>query len=152
MTAVEKIPDFITRLNTVDELKNVMENAKSAGREDVYWAAFERLCAIQGDRHNSELEKDFYRMLAAYEELLSQKNNRNQPAIRTRQKLKRHGIKKCLEDWALAKTETQGFKLLVEKGKAHLTAEAIVLKHNDMFSNEIVLAAKTRLEAHGVKL
>ncbi len=150
MQAAKKVPDFIQRLTKPDDIKAVMKNAKNQNNEDAYWAAFEQLCKVQGLSYPIELEKDFHMMLAAYEALLSEKNDRNQPASRTRQKLARLGVKKCLEDWALAKKETPGFLLLVENNKAHFTAEAVVVKHAHLFSEEVVKAAKQRLQSHGI--
>lgn len=144
------IPDYILKMVKPTDLKNVMDNAKSKGRMDVYWIAFERLCEIQGQAYPDKLESDFYSMLSAYEALLHEKHGRNVAASRTRQKLGRLGFKKCLEDWALAKTATQGFDILTKNGMSYLTAEAIVLKHSNSFEDVIVDAAKRRLESSGI--
>lgn len=144
------IPEFIQKLTQPSELKNVMANAKEKGRMDVYWAAFERLCIVQGKNHENPMLKDFYAMLSAYESLLSERNGKNTSASRTRQKINRLEEKKCLEDWALSKKATPGFLLLVENNLPQYTAEAVVLKYANEFSNDVVSSAKKRLEDHGV--
>ena len=90
------------------------------------------------------LERDFYDVLNAYEELLTEKNGRTTKANRTRQKLKNKGVAQCLIDWALG-PPTDGFRLLTEKGLSELTAEYLVVKHESRFPPEVVESAKRRL-------
>jgi hypothetical protein len=144
MTA--EIPAYIDNLTDRVGLRNLMANARSRGREDVYWAAFRRLCAVEGMNYDDPLHRDFYQVLAAYEELLTEKNGRTTKASRTRQKLARHSVEKCLEDWALSDAPTQGFDLLVQAGMPELTAEYLVTQYPDRFSVEAVNKAKARLE------
>jgi hypothetical protein len=129
------------------ELERLMANAKRLGREDVYWEAFARLCKLEGDGKGDALHCDFYATLRAYEELLSVKNGRTTKANRTRQKLARHGVVKCLEDWAGDTKETQGFTLLVENNLVELTGEFLVLKHPTHFSSDTIASARKRLQA-----
>jgi hypothetical protein len=145
MSAVKEIPAYIEKLMVPKELRNVMNNAKTQNRDDIYWVAFRRLCALEGMNHNDPLHRDFYQVLAAYESLLTQKNARTTKANRTRQKLSRHSVEKCLEDWALSSTPTQGFNLLVSAGLSELTAEYLVVKYADRFEPHVVKAAQQRL-------
>ena len=128
------------------ELEQLMVNAKRLGRDDVYWAAFRRLCEVEGLGKGDDLHCDFYATLRAYEELLSEKNGRTTKANRTRQKLARHGVVKCLEDWASDSKETQGFTLLVANGLVELTGEFLVLKHPEHFSPAAIVSARKRLQ------
>jgi hypothetical protein len=122
-----------------------MANAKRAKREDVYREAFRRLCELEGLDQNDPLHRDFYATLRAYEELLTEKNERTTKASRTRQKLARHGVIKCLEDWASDSKETQGFVLLVNNNMVELTGEYLVVKYADHFSPATVESARKRL-------
>jgi hypothetical protein len=122
-----------------------MSNARRLGREDVYWKAFGRLCALQGISESDPLHRDFAQTLAAYEELLTQKNGRRTSAARTRQKLANKGIEQSLEDWALATQPTAGFELLMSNGLEHLTGETLVVKYAERFSARAVNAARDRL-------
>ncbi len=149
---LDTIPHFIKDLSKPDEILTVMDNAKIRNRMDVYWAAFRRFCEVEGKDYSDPLLKDFYSMLAAYEALLFEKHERKVSASRTRQKLVRHGERKCLEDWALAKKETPGFLLLIEKNMPEYTAEAVVVKHAHMFSDDVVSSAKKRLLEFGVDI
>jgi hypothetical protein len=99
--------------------------------------------------HNDPLERDFYATLAAYEELLSEKNGKRTLASRTRMKLRNKGVVGCLEDWALSAQPTEGFNTLVANGQTALTGEFLVTKYSDRFSPEAVERATARLEAIG---
>ena len=79
----------IVKLTDREGLKNLMANARRLEREDVYWHAFRRLCSLEGLSFDDPMEREFYDVLNAYEELLSEKHGRTTKASRTRQKLKR---------------------------------------------------------------
>jgi hypothetical protein len=67
------------RLKTVDDCRRVMERAKTQGRPDVYSAVFKRQCelvGLQNDDASDPLVRRFYETLAAYEQLLTEKNIR----------------------------------------------------------------------------
>lgn len=142
----------ISEYTDINALQTLMENAKRYGREDVWNEAFRRKCVLQGEGIDDPLSKGFYEMLAAYEELLSQKNGKRTAASRTRQKLKNKGIVKCLEEWAVGTAPTQGFELLVKNGLYELTGEYLVLRFPEHFSEKAVRSAQLRLEKHGVAL
>lgn len=135
----------------VDVLRTSMAKARKLGDEQSYWNAFRRTCTIRGIDPEDPLTRGFIEMLKAYEVLLTQKNGRTTVAVRTRQKLFNRGVRRSLTDWALG-TATPGFKLLVEQGKFDKTAEYLVIKYKDQFSDKAVQSATAKLEAYGVKL
>jgi hypothetical protein len=139
----------IARMTDAQGLRNLMDNASRLGRDDVHRLAFRRLCSLEGANFDDPLERDFYDVLNAYEELLTEKNGRTTKASRTRQKLKNKGVRQCLIDWALGQP-TDGFELLVQKGMPELTAEFLVVKYASDFPHDIVTAAQRRLCDHGV--
>ncbi len=146
------VPDFIKTQTDPQKLRTIMENARTQKNEAAYRAAFKRLCEVQGMNYEDPLHQDFYKVLAAYEQLLSEKNQRNQPASRTRQKLARHSVEKCLADWALSTQPTQGFDMLIANGMADLTAEYLVVKYAERFEQKVIEAAKNRLTAAGIDI
>jgi hypothetical protein len=131
-------------------VRGLLENAKRAGRQDLVLRCQVRLAKLEGARYETELEQEFWAALAAAEELASQKNGKKTRLSRTRQKVARVGIKKCLEDWAFHTGTTQGFDILVEGGHPELTGEAIVVRHASEFSEEAVASARKRLTDHGI--
>ncbi len=126
-------------------LRTLMENAKRLGRDDIWREAFRRVCALEGAEQTDPLHRDFYQTLAAYEQLLSEKNGRATRASRTRLKLKSKGVIQCLEDWVSSRTPTESYELLVAAGLAEMTGEQIVLNHREQFSASGVAAAAARL-------
>ncbi len=142
-------PTKIEKMADKNALRNLMENAKRLERDDIYWLAFKRLCSLEGMAYDDPLERDFYDVLNAYEELLTEKHGRTTKASRTRQKLKNKGVEQCLIDWALGEP-TDGFKLLVEKGLPELTAEYLVVKYGTRFAENVVEAARKSLTEQGV--
>lgn len=144
-------PTKIAQMTDPTGLRNLMANARRLDREDVYLNAFRRLCELEGLDLSDPLERDFYQVLNAYEELLTEKNGRTTKASRTRQKLKNKGVMQCLIDWAIG-SATGGFQLLVDKGLPELTAEYLVIKYKDRFEEDVVKSAKVRLVEIGATL
>src|SRR4051794_22647679 len=129
-----------------------MDNARRMGREDVYQAAFARKCELESDGHddpNDPLVRDFWVTVAAYEQLLSEKNERRTAASRTRQKVSRDGILATVQSWARKREPTMGFELLAQAGQWKLTGEYLVLKHAGRFEQADVDAARARLSERG---
>lgn len=141
------------KLKTAGECRIVMDRARERGLDDVYAAVFRRLCELSGianDDPNDPMVRDFYKVLAAYEQLLTEKNGRTTLASRTRQKIANKGVRQSLQEWASAKTETNGFRLLVTAGLPDLTGEYLVIKYQNRFPADVVADAKRRLAEVGV--
>ena len=144
-----------SKLKTVAECRIVLERARARRLDDVYSAVFRRLCQLVGnenDHPDDPLVRDFYETLAAYEQLLTEKNGRNTPATRTRQKLANKGVHLSLIEWTRGKIETNGFTLLVDAGLPEYTGEYLVARYADRFPPDVVQLAQERLEKHGVQL
>jgi hypothetical protein len=128
-----------------EHLRTLMQNAKRMGREDIWREAFDQLCSLEGATQTEPLDRAFYSTLAAYEQLLTQKNRRATRASRTRLKLKGKGVVACLEDWAKSKEAPESFELLVANGMVEMTGEQLVLTYPDKFTPEAVAGATARL-------
>jgi hypothetical protein len=137
-------------LNDPKLVRSLLNNAQRAGRQDVVFRCQVRLAKLEGARYETALEREFWAAVAAAEELASLKNGKKTRLSRTRQKVARVGIKRCLEDWAFHKGTTQGFDILVEGGHPELTGEAIVVRHAADFAENVVEAARKRLIDYGI--
>lgn len=135
----------ISTYSDPEQLRTLMQNAKRMGRDDIWRQAFDQLCSLEGADKEDPLERAFYRTLAAYELLLTQKNGRATRASRTRLKLKGKGVVACLEDWAKSAEPPESFVLLSANGMIELTGEQLVLTYPDRFSAEAVAGATARL-------
>lgn len=142
-----------SKLKTQEDCRTVMQRARDRKLPDVYNAAFKRFCELAGaanDDPSDPLVRDFYETLAAYEQLLTEKNARNTPATRTRQKVNNKGVYQSLIEWTRGKKETEGFKLLIEKGLPEYTGEYLVIRYASRFPEDVVLKAQDRLAANGI--
>lgn len=143
----------VSKLQTPDQCRTVMERAKERGLDDVYQAVFRRLCELVGsenDDPSDALVADFYATLGAYEQLLTEKNGRKTVATRTRQKITNKGVYQSLIEWTRGKAETEGFIMLVEAGLPEYTGEFLVVKYEHRFPADVVELARSRLRKHGI--
>ncbi len=143
------------KLKTVAECRLVMKRARQQNVPSVYDSVFRRMCQLVGsanDDPSDALVRDFYETLAAYEQLLTEKNGKPQPAHRTRQKIANKGVYDSLVEWTRGKTVTDGFKLLVEAGLPEYTGEYLVARYAERFPEDVVSLARERLAVHNIAL
>jgi hypothetical protein len=143
----------VSILKTPSECRTVMERAKAKGLGDFYQQVFRRYCQLVGNEHDDPadpLVRDFYQTLAAYEQLLTEKNGSTTSASRTRQKIANKGVHQSLIEWTRGKAETNGFMLLVERGLPEYTGEYLVLRYKTRFPEDVVRLAAERLSKHDI--
>ncbi len=124
-----------------------MSNAKAQQSTIVFNAAFRRLIDLLPGEAPGSADYDFWRSTFVYEELLAERSGKKTLATRVRQKVKRVGVSKTIENLATTKVENGGLGILIERGMPELTAEAVVVRHPDRFSQGVVEAARLRLAA-----
>lgn len=98
---------------------------------------------------SSEVERDCYEAVYAYEEVLSDNNGKTSRAGRTWPMIKRKGVIAAVEEIVTRKTEAPGYTSLVEMGLKDKTFEAVVLRHPDDFSAEAMASSERRLHKTG---
>lgn len=140
----------VSRLSNVKDAQAYLDNVKRLGRDDLYAAAFRRLCELSGQNHDDPLDLDFWRAIAAAEEVLREQRGKTVRLARTREKIKRVGVRQTVEDLALKKQPSDGFQILTNAGLGDLTAEYLVLKHAERFTAEAKSCARQRLLDAGV--
>lgn len=96
--------------------------------------------------------REFWESLAAYEQILTEKNGRTTSATQTRQKIKNKGVRQSLFEWTQGNIETNGFTRLVEKCFPEYMGEYLVVKYGDRFPTDVVDLARKRLDEHGIAL
>lgn len=142
-------------LKTPEQCRIVMQRAREKGLDEVYQLVFRRYCELVGTANDDPadpLVADFYKTLAAYEQLLTEKNGSTTVASRTRQKIANKGVFVSLIEWTRGKAETNGFTLLVEKGLPEYTGEYLVARYAERFPEDVVALAHERLRKHGISL
>lgn len=133
-----------------DRLRQLMRNARDRDAPTVYDAAFRRLAAILPDEAPGTLEHDFWQTIHSFEQVLAEDRGKTVRLSRTRLKVAKVGVAQTLTDWAAGRDETDGFRMLIERGLTDLTGEAIVIRHAGAFAPEVVAAAQARLDAVAV--
>ena len=150
--SISKTYDVI-KLKTVEECRTVIRRAIQRNLLDVRTAVFKRICELQGAANDDPADpmvRDFHETLAAYEQLLSEKNGKLTRASRTRLKIANKGIHQSLLDWTKGKEQTNGFKLLVYVGMLEYTGEYLVLRYASRFPEDVVASARDRLVSNGI--
>lgn len=93
-----------------------------------------------------EVEFELLKVLYAYEDVLTKKNNRKTPAARTWQMVKRDGIIKAAEKAVNREADAMGYQVLADMQMKDLTFEAVIIRYPKYFSKEAVIKSKSRLE------
>jgi hypothetical protein len=132
-------------LDDIQKIRNLMDNARKAGMADLVIKCQRRIATIGGQKFDPGIEREFWTALLAAEEIATERNGKSTRLSRTRQKIKRVGVMQTVSDLALKSTKSEGFEMLTSDGKSELTAEAIVLRHPDLFAPEVVASAKRKL-------
>lgn len=146
------MPFDVSQLRDAQVARTYLDKVKRLGRDDLYPAAFRRLCELSGQASDDPLVIDFWRAIAALEDFLRDQHGKVVRASRTRQKVERVGVRRTVEDLALSRQESDGFRILTAHGLGDLTAEYLVLKHAGQFSAEAIAAARARLDEAAVAL
>lgn len=132
------------------KLRRWIANARAKGEPEIADAAFRRLIAILPQERPGTIEHDFWQTIHAFEHALTEERGKTTRLARTRQKVARVGVLETLKDWALGTKSTDGFQMLLERSMPELTGEAIVLRHAHAFEENVVAAARRRLQDAGV--
>ena len=137
----------ITKLKSVADCKNFAENAIAKGLPELAEQARKRSVQIRAEIHGatSSVETECLEAVYAYEEVLSAEKGRRQPASRTWQMLKRHGIIPGVERVVTKREVSTGFTALAKMGLMEFAFEAVVLRHQESFSAEAIAISKSRM-------
>jgi hypothetical protein len=148
MSLEQTVGGLIAVSTSVKDLKQWRKNCTAKGFPDLADKALRRLIEIgaEGEALPGSVEYDFWKTIMVFEQVLSEENGKTTRLSRTRQKLKRVGVVQTLSDFATKSQPTEGFRMLLERGLLDLTGEALILRHSDAFSAEVVSAAKKRLQ------
>lgn len=137
--------------NDAEKLRKIMVNAYRIGDTEYAERAKRRVWELHRVG-NTELEQRFGEMIAAYESLLTERNDRTTRATRTWQKVRNMGVKPAIIEWVTSKQERQGFIDLVEAGYGEFTIEALVAGMPNEFEADVVIAARKRLAGSGIDI
>lgn len=137
----------IAKLKTPEECAVFAKNVTERGRTDLALAARKRAIQLRTESFGatSEVERECIEAVFAYEEVLSAKRGRRQPASRTWPMIKEHGVIEAVERVVKRKDDALGYTALVEMGLEEHAFEAVILRHPSAFSAEAIARSKERL-------
>ncbi len=145
---VDAMDPRVARIKTVADCESFSVNAKARGAPELADQARRRAVQIRAESYGakSEAELDCLRAVYAYEEILSAQKGRRQPASRTWQMIKRHGIIPAVEKVVTKRDVSSGFTALAEMGLIDYAFEAVILRHPESFSADAIAMSKQRME------
>lgn len=140
--------DRVKKLLTVSDCQNFARNASERGREDLAREARVRAIQIRAVEYGAttDVELECLQAIYAYEDGLTQKNQRKTKATRTWQMIARKGILLAVEELVSKDRESSGYTVLFELGLEEYAFEAIVIRHPDYFTEAAVAKSHERLE------
>ncbi|WP_146259531.1 hypothetical protein [Palleronia aestuarii] len=150
MSKYQKILQVILICNDEIKLMNWISNANRENAVEVEDAARRRLIEVRAtkdiDDLNDPVVLDFWKSISALERELSEERGKTIRLSRTRQKINRVGVEKTIADLALQTQPSEGYNLLKARGMLDLSAEAVILRFPERFSEEVLAAARQRLD------
>ncbi len=139
---------LIAACDDPEKLKRMAVNARRLGEADIERAASLRLYTVLPSAKPGTLEHDVWRSIHALEGALKDERGRTTLLGRTRQKVARDGERQTVADLVRGKA-SDGFRMLMDRGMVDHTFEAVALRHQALFEDEVISAAADRLRATG---
>ena len=142
--------DRVAKLKTPEECAIFAKNVTERGRPDLALDARKRAVQLRAEKFGaiSDVERECIEAVFAYEEVLSAKRGRRQPASRTWPMIKEHGVIEAVERVVKREDDALGYTALVEMGLEEHAFEAVILRHPSAFSAEAIARSKERLGEH----
>jgi len=140
--------ELIAGCDDPDKLKRMAANARRLGEAEIERAASLRLYTVLPSAEPGTLEHDVWRSIHALEGALKDERGRTTLLGRTRQKIARDGERRTVADLVRGKA-SDGFRMLMDRGMVDHTFEAVALRHQTLFEDEVISAAADRLRAAG---
>ncbi|RWC26483.1 hypothetical protein [Mesorhizobium sp.] len=140
----------IESTNSSEDCDQYMKAGKRYGFEEIYSAALRRKIRLSGVDSTDPLELAVEEAVTAREHLLYLKHGKKQKASYTRRMIDGgKPAKQTIIDWVMSTAPTAGFTDFVEAGIVEFAAENIAVRFADRFPDEVVEAAKARLQKYG---
>ncbi|HYD76037.1 hypothetical protein [Ramlibacter sp.] len=141
----------VAKLKTPMECEVFAANARARGAPELAEQARKRAVQLRAQSHGaqSDVERECLEAVYAYEEILSEKRGRRQPAGRTWQMIHRHGVLPAVERIVTKRGESTGYSALAEMGLHEFAFEAVVLRNQQHFSEQAIACSRERLGEHG---
>ena len=142
--------ELIAKLKTPEECIIFEKNVTERGRPDLALAARKRAVELRALRHGAttEVERQCLEAIFAYEQVLSENNGKKTRASRTWPMIERHGIIEAVERAVNRKDEAMGYTALLKMGLENYSFEAVILRHPNSFSSDVVQRSQERVNLY----
>ena len=148
-----KQPDYTHVLSLIEQCQDIgkvttfYKNAHKRGVDIVKKAAHRRLKSFIPAVQEQGLEKDFWIVFSAYEDLLLSYDRPTEKLNRARELMLNEGGIAALDQWVSQKSQVWAFEYFMATQRKGLTAEHLVLKYQAEFQSAIVEQAQKRIES-----
>lgn len=148
MTPEAKMIQFVKTCDDPKRLRTIAENADRNAAGDLARAARLRLYSVLPSEEPGTLGHEVWQSIYALEDTLKQERGKTVLLSRTRQKIQRVGEQGCVADLVTG-SESEGFRMLLDRAMLDLTFEAVALRFPDRFSDQVLKSARARLAKVG---
>lgn len=140
----EKIGDLIDNAKRLIEIRNDQRAQRALPR------SYSRLWHVVASQNADpdSIEWELWYALAAYESVLSEKNGKKTYAVRLKQKIKRDDIFEAVCGAVRKGSNSFGFQKLVEMNRLDASFEQVVVRHPEMFPDDVVAEAEKSLREY----
>ncbi|MGI8943287.1 MAG: hypothetical protein ACR2FJ_03460 [Qipengyuania sp.] len=140
--------EFVSTCDDPDQLRKIARNAAIKGAIQLQRAAKLRLFSILPQEAPGTLEYEVWQSIFALEDALSDERGKTIRLSRTRQKIGRQDERSCVADLVRG-SESDGFRMLAERDMLELSFEAVALRFPELFDENVLQSARSRLENAG---
>jgi len=156
---IQKMLEFIEGCSDAAKLRQLAQNAAdevaknpaNTGATELVRAARRKLYSVLPSEQPGTIEYAVWQSIYALEDVLKQERGKTVLLARTRQKIARQGVTRCVADLVLG-TASDGFRMLQEREMLELSFEAIALHFPEMFGQDVLDAARERLLTAGFQV
>lgn len=134
----------VAKLKTPKDCETFAKNARERGAPHLAEEARQRAIQLRAEEHGAktDVERECLEAVYAYEEVLSVQKGKKQRASRTWPMIHEHGVLPAVERIVMKRTESVGYIALAEMGLKEFAFEAVILRHPEFFSSEVVARSR----------
>ena len=137
-----------SRLRNVADCSSLAENVLKGGLPRLAEDCRKRTIQIRAELYgvDGDLERECVEAIYAYEEILSARAERRQPASRTWPMIKKWSVIEAVDRVVTNRKVSTGFAALESMGLKDYAFEAVILRHPGRFSSEAVQVSHLRMD------
>ena len=139
--------DRVQKQKTPEDCEAFARNATRLGLPELALQAKQRAVVLRAAAYGAanDAERECLEAIYAYEEILYKKHGKRIRASRTWQMIKKRGIIAAIEQAVDRPDGTAGFTALQEVGLENFAFEAVILRHQALFSPASVERSRVRM-------